>query len=435
MLGKQWLNRYASTDVRGTAIECDKNRQRKLDGIIVWYFDHVMELLPLMLQAALLLLGCALTWYLWGINLTIASVALGVTSLGITFYIFIIVAGATSESCPYQTPGSHALLYLGRALHSAIATGFRDAYRRSRTIQTMRWLWQAWPMRVLLGYNWNIVVLEILGALANDANHLGRVMIWPVTAPLTLLTHRVANWFHGTPSTPEQRLDQQTAVLEFRCISWMLQTSLDKTVHLSTLKHLMTITTSTIFDPTLVRGCFNTFVSCVRIDVNCKVVIVQGSEELAMLSAQCFIITTSCLLARDPASSIFRDIYQHYLKVFPASAKLDGHQSCCTVNATCRLSAQWEEDLSFRWSDYQPSSHEHTIVAHNLVKVAQFGFQRTQEQEVSHGIICFTLHSLSLDPLPPTSVIVDCLSIIAIDLGCDILGAGSMVSDQRYIHI
>jgi len=52
MLGKQWLNRYASVDIRGSAIERGQNRQRKLDGIVAWYFDHVMQLLPLMLQAA-----------------------------------------------------------------------------------------------------------------------------------------------------------------------------------------------------------------------------------------------------------------------------------------------------------------------------------------------------------------------------------------------
>jgi len=52
MLGKQRLNR--SVDMRGSTIERSQDRQRKLDGVIVWYFDHVMESLPLMLQAALL---------------------------------------------------------------------------------------------------------------------------------------------------------------------------------------------------------------------------------------------------------------------------------------------------------------------------------------------------------------------------------------------
>ena len=112
MLGKQWLNRYASTDMRGSAVERSQNRQRKLDGIVAWYFNSVMESLPLMLQIALLLLGCALSRYLWEISITIASVVLGVTSFGVLFYIFIVVAGAVSEGCPYQTPGSQAIRYL-----------------------------------------------------------------------------------------------------------------------------------------------------------------------------------------------------------------------------------------------------------------------------------------------------------------------------------
>ena len=112
VLGKQWLNRYASTDMRGTAIERTQNRQRKLDGIVAWYFDHVMESLPLMLQIALLLLGCALSRYLWGINIVVAFVVLGVTSFGVAFYIFIVGAGTAFESCPYQTPGARILQVL-----------------------------------------------------------------------------------------------------------------------------------------------------------------------------------------------------------------------------------------------------------------------------------------------------------------------------------
>ena len=107
MLGKQWLNRYTSVDMRGSAIERSQNRQRKFDGIVNWYFDHVMGSLPLMLQVALLLLGCALSRYLWEIDTTVASVVLGVTSFGVLFYLFIVVAGAVFASCPYQTPGAH----------------------------------------------------------------------------------------------------------------------------------------------------------------------------------------------------------------------------------------------------------------------------------------------------------------------------------------
>jgi hypothetical protein len=43
MLGKRRLNRHASIDMQGLAVECNQNRQRKLDGIVTWYFDYVVE--------------------------------------------------------------------------------------------------------------------------------------------------------------------------------------------------------------------------------------------------------------------------------------------------------------------------------------------------------------------------------------------------------
>ena len=54
-----------------------------------------------MLQVSLLLVGCALSRYLWDIDITVASVIIGVTSFGPMFYVFITVAGMVSASCPY----------------------------------------------------------------------------------------------------------------------------------------------------------------------------------------------------------------------------------------------------------------------------------------------------------------------------------------------
>ena len=115
MLGKQWLNRYASADLRGSIIDRCRNRQYKLDGIASWYFENVIELLPEMLQAALLLFGCALSRYLWETNTTIASVVLDATSFGLFLFLFIVVAGAVFPSCPYQTPGARLLRRLPHA--------------------------------------------------------------------------------------------------------------------------------------------------------------------------------------------------------------------------------------------------------------------------------------------------------------------------------
>jgi hypothetical protein len=97
MLGKQWLNRFSRNKGR-TAAEKSWDRQNKLQGVKRWHFHIVMESLPIMLQLALLLLGSALSSYLWSLNRAVAVVVLSFTLSGLIFYVFITIAGSTSTS-------------------------------------------------------------------------------------------------------------------------------------------------------------------------------------------------------------------------------------------------------------------------------------------------------------------------------------------------
>ena len=365
MLGKQWLNRYASTDMRGTAIERSQNRQRKLDGIVAWHFDYVMELLPLMLQAALLLLGCALSRYLWGINTTVAFVVIGVTSSGIIVCIIILLAGAAFESCPYQTLGSRALRYLApkvqKILHSALSTISLVAFGRGE---------------------------------------------------------------HNTSSTPEQGLDQQEIKLDLPCISWMLRTFLDKAVRLSSLKHFMAIASLADFHPTLVADCLSIFIGCVIVNRR-EVVITHESEELATVSATCFLRTFHHLSITDPTSSVFADLHQRYNDFFPLRLNFRGLPFHYTM-------AKIHDLVSSRieWSNYRPSARGHTAVARDIAQAAEVEYEKTQHGKVPRWTLHFALRSLSLDPLPPPHVVADCLSIIAIDLGCVVSNTRGVASDE-----
>ena len=103
MLGKQWLNRYAGHRGGSVAERC-RDRQRKLNGLQRWPFRIVIESLPVFLQFSLFLLGAALSRFLWDITRTIASVAIGFTACGVSFYVCIVVAGTLSYECPFQTP-------------------------------------------------------------------------------------------------------------------------------------------------------------------------------------------------------------------------------------------------------------------------------------------------------------------------------------------
>jgi hypothetical protein len=179
MLGKQWLNRYLR-HAGGSMIERCGDRQRKFDGLEKWPFRFCMESLPIMLQIALLLLMCGLSRYVWSVNTSVGCVVLSFTVLGVVFYIAVVVAGASSYECPFQTPASIGLRHL------------RDSERARRlstrlfprtVISFTHTIWKI-TQRVLvsairstatqIGYQIIIVLLRIDGAIRNAKQRLSQ---------------------------------------------------------------------------------------------------------------------------------------------------------------------------------------------------------------------------------------------------------------------
>lgn len=103
MLGKQRVNRY-TRNRGGSAADKSRDRQRKRDGLETWRFHLVIESLPVMRQFALLLLGCALSWYLSTISHPVAGVVVAATVLGVISYVLLALVATLHYNCPYQTP-------------------------------------------------------------------------------------------------------------------------------------------------------------------------------------------------------------------------------------------------------------------------------------------------------------------------------------------
>ena len=476
MLGKQWVNRYASVDMRGSAIERSQNRQRKLDGVVSWYFDPVMESLPLMLQVALLLLGCALSRYLWEINTTVASVVLGFTSAGVLFFLFIVIAGACFMSCPYQTPSAQLL--------RQVAGPFRQARQvldaLHNTLHTLCWISRVLRrdpniLRRVPGVLRRVpdILRYIADAIRCVPHPFYRVssdpvkrsicyqilkMAWrelkypsPATTPTVLLFILLLPiWLTMDACTAiiwllvwfarrlEQGSEQQTALLDLRCISWTLQTSLDAPVRLSTLNYLASAALAN-FDPSLVVNCFNVLFGCVRV-VYGQVVITQGMEQLVAVTSMCCLQTLSHLMAMDPTSRVLEDTYRRCRRAFPFTIYLDNLPFSHTLYIIHHLSFREipgqngrETRRQIQWEGYEPPNTEHVIVAHALVNIGWYKYQRRGYERIPCWILRFVLYSLSQHPPPPTSIIVDSLAIIAIALGCGTLNATA--SDERCVRI
>ena len=316
----------------------------------------------------------------------------------------------------------------------AVVSASKRAIGRSGTIDVFREdVAYYWPLQ-----SGNDVVSILNGvlfwlpvALVIDAFDLGRAVVQLLVA----FAHQVYTWLVGGPSTPAHGLDQKTGLMDIECISWMLQTSLEKAAHLLTLESLATMDPLDDFNPTLVVNCFNVFVGCVKV-INSTMVVIQGLEQLAMVSGICLLRAFSHLSVMDPASSVLGDVCRYYCGVFPPTTNFDSLPFSHGFSVIHSVFYPHQNHPWLDWGDYNPSSHEHVILAHALAKLAQSEYQKREgwEKKVPRWILRFVLHSLSLDPLPSTSIIVDCLSIIAIDLGCDISSTRTIVLGKRYVY-
>ena len=159
-----------------------------------------------------------------------------------------------------------------------------------------------------------------------------------------------------------------------------------------------------------------------------------GSEQLAMVSTKFLLHALLHIWMTNQTSGILADFRHRYTRTIPLNIHFKGlpsltmihcyvHQ-CCTPLYYHRSSAQ---------AQITYSQHVVEVVRETQRRRKRFAQEHPlpMNMNVPDWILYLTHHSLSLDPPPPTSVIADCLSIVAIDLDCDI--SNIVTSDERYV--
>ena len=235
MLGKQWINRYLRRH-GGSAADKSRDRQKKLDGLEGWHFRLVIESLPVMLQVALLLLGCALSQYLWTINHAVAGLIIAFTLFGVLSYTFFTLAASLSYDCPYQTPLSITIRgcvkYIGRG-HSTLARSLQSLTQSLAAI-----------------YSHSSASLRlILRRLRSSAR--GVLCSFGDAAALPRATPHIPLAVVTTPRIFEEiRIDWDGCKADTRCIAWVLYSTTDSDVIYSTVR----FATDTIWYPEIARA-------------------------------------------------------------------------------------------------------------------------------------------------------------------------------------
>ena len=193
------------------------------------------------------------------------------------------------------------------------------------------------------------------------------------------------------------------------------------------LKYLTSVLGDAEFDPSLVVGCFNIFVGAISVDDQRVGIIPPGLEKLAPLSARCFYSTFHRLAVTDPTSKVLKDIRQRYREDFPYWVDFSSLSPYPTLAMIRALVAKgWTSFI--RRNDNKLSDHDHSRFARDIAELAQAEYH--QQQKVPDWILSVAFDYLSLNPLPPAFVVVDCLKVIAIHLDCDISDAATL--DERY---
>jgi len=222
MLGKQWVNRYIRNR-GGSAADKSRDRQRKLDGLEKWRFHLVIESLPVMLQLALLLLGCAQSLHLWTISRAVAWVILAFTLFGVASYVLFTLAATLYYNCPYQTPPSIIVRTVTRYLEHSSST-FAHSLRS--------------------------LMMSLASAYSIFAKDLSRILR-RIRAGIRS-TLRGSGYISGTPEDIEHiplaivepsgqlfgkiSIDWEVCKGDIRCISWVLDFTTDGDVIFSTAR-------------------------------------------------------------------------------------------------------------------------------------------------------------------------------------------------------
>ena len=407
MLGKQWLNRYSKVDMRGSLIDRSRDRQRKMNGMENWGFKLVMESLPLMLQAALLLLGCALSKYLFTIDNLIAWVVVVFTASGFLFYVIIVIAAIISYDCPFQTPISLIVRLTG--------TLFNE---RQKHLQKWKWSLHAFKQRgQRLGELFRLAVSR-----RPDGNNLNQ------GAPVAIVDQPLL-----PPVLFGDEADRKAFVLDSNCIAWMFDMSMDPDVILDIMKFIPEIVWHDGIHTAPLEKLYGTVVECFDRSSG-NPVVTPKLRDKAYLSAKALLhlgIQRKCM-GNESDLSVFHGLSLRHKqnlgsKYYEADPDLDS-----TLAMMDRVFI--EDDFGpIPWQDFTFTGPHHTWMSRILLCHAWGALK--EGKSLPTEVREFVLHSLGqVNPLPPAQAVRDCLYVVAMALKIRLADDDPNVIDIRSVH-
>ena len=410
MLGKQSLNRYAQVEARGSVVDRSRHRQLKISGMVTWHFDLVMEILPIMLQVAILLLGYSLSNYLLTINKVVAGVTIGFTSFGVLFYLLIVSAAIFSHNCPFQTPASLILRF---------AIRFDDEHRKYLR-RARRWIKRklSFPKRMRQHRREPAGPYPLGTFNTFDASTIGDHIELVIANPSDLqapLFNRETDW-HGY-------------VLDSICVAWALEMSRDEDVVLAIMKFIPEVVWHSGTRIISLERLYESLLECFDLSSGSPVVIPKYRDKAYFGARALFhlAIQRKCI-GHESGNAAFRAISYNHLTV--GSRRYEGDSDLESTLSILNYVFGDYDDIC--WHTFSLSTPHHAWMGHILLYRA-WDLLRNGES-LRDDIKGFVLHSLALEPPPPALIVTDCLFIIGLVLGIGLHIDDLLVIDKRLVH-
>ena len=399
MLGKQWLSRYAQVDMHGSIVDRSRHRQCKINGMATWYFDFVMESLPLLLQAALLLLGYALSSYLFSMDKGASGVVIGFATFGLLFYFLITSAATFSYNCPFQTPFSliiRSLIRLDdehtRYLKRTGKWFRRNLFTKRRKSPGIKHDDYTEPPR------------------ANGGNPVGHTEL--DMEPPTLF---------------KKDTDWDGYVLDSDCIAWMFKMSTDADVIMAIMKFVPEVVWHADIRTTPLEKVYDTVVECLDRSPGHPIVI-QKFRDKAYLSAKALLhlaIQRKCIGEELDTFKVISD------KHLPMSPLKDLDRDPDLTSTLGMIDCVFGNSEPMHWNVLSFTPTHHAWMGHILLYRAWYVLKQDKCASLPNDIKQFILHSFRLEPPPPTPIIADCLFMITLLLEIHVHRDDLSIVDKR----
>ena len=441
MLGKQWLNRY-SADIHGSLIDRSRDRQRKMNGMVTWRFNIVMEGLPLMLQAALLLLGCALYTYLSLIDTTLAWAIASFIAVGLLFYGLIVIAATISYDCPFQTPPSIIFHFMVRLdnRHGGYLKRFRRWIRRTFS----------WGGRGRSGFDEPDECQRPTGGSHWDKRRRwspefdgpGGPWSYPVGGSgldgpgKNKLGGRTELAWFGPFHDPAAFFDEDNNwgghVLDSNCIAWMFEMPMGADAALDIMEFIPDVVWHSGIRTTPLERLYDTVLECCDHSSG-RPVVISKLKRKAYLSAKALLhitIQRKCI-GRESDNTVFDSISSRHRNLGSERYRGDSDLESALGIVDRIFNPHGFERMP--WNEFSFTDSHHAWMGRTLLYRAWYVLR--MGEHLPDDIKGLVIYSLRMEPLPPASTVIHCLLIIGMVLGINLDVGDRKTTDDRSVEL